>query len=527
MPTLLEEERRTLQELDLIESSISKRIKRNPDIYQPPKDHGILGRRRSLPKGETLLQQYEIKQFIERYKSQYDRLSELMDHESIALDGELKVEGNDEDTFDKFHELYTRSLAESRQQAIHVGVKDADIYDMFSSNENYETLRREHEEGKEGEDGKKKEKLKYRVVSEFSRDLKLADLFTQAEEFGKYLDLEDNYKSWLSLPRWKAFPIEELPSYLDYLGQIDDFDDAVFKKSGDYQYYNYLVDLECYLKAYWIRINPLLNPEKSLEGISMKFEDRKFMETRKEGLYCTACEKLFAKDTVYQSHLNGKKHKKSVIRNHRGENLRLEYAIKEITSTLLADQLARTKSEVQRFKLLTVREKQIELRDAKEMSEYEKNYFAVDSEEVEDVAQNGEGKNNSSIEEEEIYNPMKLPLGPDGRPIPYWLWKVRGLDAEFRCEVCGNVSYKGRSNYAKHFSEPRHINGLRMLGVMEKFEIFKDLHKIDDVSALLNNLQKRQREAIHFEEAGEEVEDEDGNAISKKAYVQLKKQGLL
>jgi hypothetical protein len=29
-------------------------------------------------------------------------------------------------------------------------------------------------------------------------------------------------------------------------------------------------------------------------------------------------------------------------------------------------------------------------------------------------------------EEEEIYNPLKLPLGWDGKPIPYWLYKLHG-----------------------------------------------------------------------------------------------------
>jgi splicing factor 3A subunit 3 len=26
-----------------------------------------------------------------------------------------------------------------------------------------------------------------------------------------------------------------------------------------------------------------------------------------------------------------------------------------------------------------------------------------------------------------IYNPLKLPIGWDGKPIPYWLYKLHGL----------------------------------------------------------------------------------------------------
>jgi len=33
----------------------------------------------------------------------------------------------------------------------------------------------------------------------------------------------------------------------------------------------------------------------------------------------------------------------------------------------------------------------------------------------------------SDEEEQPIYNPLKLPLGWDGKPIPYWLYKLHGL----------------------------------------------------------------------------------------------------
>lgn len=49
-----------------------------------------------------------------------------------------------------------------------------------------------------------------------------------------------------------------------------------------------------------------------------------------------------------------------------------------------------------------------------------------------------------SDEEGPIYNPLNLPLGWDGKPIPYWLYKLHGLGVEFKCEICGDYSYKGR-----------------------------------------------------------------------------------
>jgi len=50
----------------------------------------------------------------------------------------------------------------------------------------------------------------------------------------------------------------------------------------------------------------------------------------------------------------------------------------------------------------------------------------------------------SEGEDEFIYNPLKLPLGWDNKPIPYWLYKLHGLNQEFKCEICGNFSYWGR-----------------------------------------------------------------------------------
>ncbi len=34
----------------------------------------------------------------------------------------------------------------------------------------------------------------------------------------------------------------------------------------------------------------------------------------------------------------------------------------------------------------------------------------------------------SDEEDDYVYNPLKLPLGWDGKPIPYWLYKLHGLN---------------------------------------------------------------------------------------------------
>lgn len=58
------------------------------------------------------------------------------------------------------------------------------------------------------------------------------------------------------------------------------------------------------------------------------------------------------------------------------------------------------------------------------------------------TGENGEGEEEE--EEERIYNPLKLPLGWDGKPIPYWLYKLHGLGVEYKCEICSDHIYMGR-----------------------------------------------------------------------------------
>ena len=55
-----------------------------------------------------------------------------------------------------------------------------------------------------------------------------------------------------------------------------------------------------------------------------------------------------------------------------------------------------------------------------------------------------DAKEEEEEETERIYNPLKLPLGWDGKPIPYWLYKLHGLGVEYRCEICSDHVYMGR-----------------------------------------------------------------------------------
>ena len=64
----------------------------------------------------------------------------------------------------------------------------------------------------------------------------------------------------------------------------------------------------------------------------------------------------------------------------------------------------------------------------------------------------GGGDSDDDAKEEAPYNPKDVPLGWDGKPIPYWLYKLHGLNLYFNCEICGNATYRGPLAFQRHFT---------------------------------------------------------------------------
>ncbi|GMI31792.1 hypothetical protein TrRE_jg11050 [Triparma retinervis] len=145
----------------------------------------------------------------------------------------------------------------------------------------------------------------------------------------------------------------------------------------------------------------------------------------------------------------------------------------------------------------------------------------------------GDGDDSDSDEEEEIYNPKKVPLGWDGKPIPYWLFKLHGLNKYFKCEICGNESYRGQRDFEKHFTEPKHNHGMKVLGIPNT-KHFHGVVLIEDAKKLWAKMQEKgakskaqQRSQAVGSNGMEEYEDSQGNVLSRTEYEDLARQGLL
>jgi splicing factor 3A subunit 3 len=171
----------------------------------------------------------------------------------------------------------------------------------------------------------------------------------------------------------------------------------------------------------------------------------------------TTGQKHYSKQTVYDAHLTSKKHIKATQKqatsdappiNPNGKQpdapaqttstssattrlLNSAYYTHLTTSllTTLAPVLNETKSNVERKFSLTAREREQEL---------------MEKAAPPPPPTNADGSLEEEEEEERIYNPLKLPLGWDGKPIPYWLYKLHGLGVEYKCEICSDHVYMGR-----------------------------------------------------------------------------------
>ncbi|GMH42222.1 hypothetical protein BSKO_10141 [Bryopsis sp. KO-2023] len=383
--------------------------------------------------------------------------------------------------------------------------------------------------------------------------------FSGEESMGRYLDLHQHYNEFINAKFGGRV------DYFEYLGKVDKFPDIERRHKFSKAYRSYLDRLLAYLESFYERTQPLgalpkqykrLEEEFAKEfddGICAGWADKGLgnppvssiadvidvdafvdldeiesigAERLKEalgnlGLKCGGTTRQRAERLM---NLKGKANLEEVdpklfAKGVRPASMstpeqqeRLVVSIKAIAFTeakickvleMLGSVLEETKGKVERKQAQTLEELQAELEEQEQVVEEE----------------------GSDEEEEYIYNPLKLPLGWDGKPIPYWLYKLHGLNQEFKCEICGNYSYWGRRAFEKHFKEWRHQNGMRALGIPNN-KNFYEITKIEDAVALWENMKRRDKGGWRAE-VDEEYEDQDGNVYSKKTYEDMKRQGLI
>ncbi|KAF9896837.1 hypothetical protein BX616_006666, partial [Lobosporangium transversale] len=331
----------------------------------------------------------------------------------------------------------------------------------------------------------------------------LDEMFSGEEAVGRYLDLHEVHDIFLNLKSMKR---------THYLGYLSEYLDALCR----------------YMEDFLKRVKPLTNMEEIKADVRKDFETKwkegslpGWPKKAKEGegenlpptdLFCVACKKQYAKDTVYEAHLKSTKHIKAAARlaaektgngstkakggsgdgdaAASGDAVSStsiantdEESVAAVQSRVLAEK-AKPEKDMAFTELLIQKYAEIlkqQIEDTKENVERRQTLTGRERD-LELEAEQVELDESDSDDDEKVYNPLKLPLGWDGKPIPYWLYKLHGLGVEYSCEICGNYVYKGRKAFDKHFQEWRHAHGMRCLGIPNTRQ-FHEIVGIEDALA--------------------------------------------
>ncbi|DAA77340.1 TPA_exp: Uncharacterized protein A8136_6600 [Trichophyton benhamiae CBS 112371] len=503
---LLEDQRFIHEDLERLEQGISDRVAEEPRNIR-----------------ERLLRDHQVARFLNRIQEQSQRLLDIYEDANGLRAKEIQslTVG---DPMDEFY----KHLEE---------IKD---FHRRYPNEPVENLEKAYRQGSGENDA---------AIQE------IENMFTGEESLGQFFDLTKLHELYLNLPGVKRL------TYLQYLDLFDTFTqpELPVKRANKLtdQYFNYVGELAAYLEGFIKRSNPLEPLDELFASFDAEFAE--LWEAKKlpgwteesqskngtgpktegtgEGIWCADCEKEFTNENVYKNHLKGKKHIRAAeAKKANGDSetqqsqsekskdalvcglkeravAEREHRISSLAKALKEERQA-TRVNVERKQGMTERERQMEL-DA---------LFA-------DTGDKGPGKRRDSESEsdndEKVYNPLKLPLAWDGKPIPYWLYKLHGLGVEFSCEICGNFVYMGRRAFDKHFSEARHIYGLRCLGITQQTSLFREITKIDEALRLWETLEKERKHERDIKENVVQMEDAEGNVMPERIYLDLQKQGIL
>ncbi|RWS28792.1 Splicing factor 3A subunit 3-like protein, partial [Leptotrombidium deliense] len=472
-------------------------------------------------------------------------LSAVQNREQINSDHRLKY------LYDRYLEC-TKALIESYEDK--EGMRKDEITSMSGCNEFsefYGRLRNIKEYYKKHQNEisvpMSVEYEEFNKLRETVNDVNLVD-FTDEEGYGKFLDLNESFTKFLNLKG-----IEKI-DYLSYLSTFDRLFEIPKDKKLNADYRAYLESLLEYLEDYTARVKPLLDlseqKERVLSDFDKQWEAGGFPGWLKEAssalTHTGALLDLSGFSSVEELASLGLDRLKSALMalglkcggtlEERAQRLwsTKNKKLEEIDQSLFVKTKPNDKNkQLERQKEIAALEAQIyrfadilsEQRQAtKENVQRKQARTAGEREDSDEEV--SESESEEEQETDVIYNPKNLPLGWDGKPIPYWLYKLHGLNITYTCEICGNATYKGPKAFQRHFAEWRHAHGMRCLGIPNTAH-FANVTHIEDALKLWQKL-KEEKQKEKFQPANEEeYEDTEGRVVNKKTYEDLKRQGLL
>lgn len=374
--------------------------------------------------------------------------------------------------------------------------------------------------------------------------------FSDEEGFGKYLDLHEAYNRYINLKN-----VEQNMDYLTYLVSFDRLFEMP-KERKNHEYRLYVSNLLDYLYSFIQRTKPIFNIEQelheSIEEFEIKYADGSFPGWPKETGSALAHSGAHLDLSAFSSPeelmslgLDRLKTALQALKLKCGGTL--EERAKRLFSTkgVSVDSLessafakvrgkgkgvdnVKKQKEIAKLEAQVYRLVEIVGEERQATRENVERKQARTSDELEEEDEEQAALDNESDDEDEqvLYNPKNLPLGWDGKPIPYWLYKLHGLNLYFKCEICANQKYRGPKAFQRHFSEWRHAHGMRVLNIPNTAH-FANVTVIEDALALWDKLKEQKAKERFQADQEEEFEDSIGNVVNKKTYEDLSRQGLL
>ncbi|CAB4068748.1 SF3A3 [Lepeophtheirus salmonis] len=377
--------------------------------------------------------------------------------------------------------------------------------------------------------------------------------FADEEGYGKYLDLHESYEAYINL---KGIP--ETVDYITYLSIFDRLDTLIPKERKGGEYKKYLLGLIEYFEVFTRKVRPLLDldvvMEETLVEFNQNFDKGEFqgwaIETGGTGgalanvgahldlsafsspeeLASLGLDRLKSALVALNLKCGGTLEERAKrLFSTKGKQLsELDPSLfaknskngKSRNNTEKKKEIAALEAQIYKFaEILTeprnATKENVERKQARTEFEREDSDDEMSEEEPEEAA-----------DDDIPYNPKNLPLGWDGKPIPYWLYKLHGLNISYNCEICGNFTYKGPKAFQRHFAEWRHAHGMRCLGIPNTAH-FANVTQIEDAMALWEKLKSQKHDEAWKPDMEEEFEDSQGNVVNKKIFEDLKRQGLL
>lgn len=538
----LEERRALWEDLEVIENAISERFQRNPSLYY-----------HSLPVLSDLLKlnhiDYDSTQISENkiYNVKKNKRSRK---QCIAQGHEIKLFLKDRDAI--IRKLEVMNLDPIAQSNLSIkDFKKSIMSEEDSPNESLKEKQSRYRMFPKIADRDEKQLLSLRA-----QDLNLNKLFSREEQYGEYFDFDTIYSEWINVIRNSDHTISDFLNMLEekFIDKKEDtdrlnhsylFEPLIDRKNKRYEMF--IKNMARYLESFLYKSYPLINKTTVENELVHEFENHYINTpiTHKESsrkLLCIVCGKNFANSSVFKNHLGGKNHQKNLT--NRKDFYYCELKVKRFLN-VLKDTFYHTRSFIERKLAFTLDERKEELERITEV--YNASIYGEDEEEndVDDKNINanskeeGNKRNNTSL-----HGTFDMPIGPDGMPMPYWLYKLQGLDVKYTCEICGNKEFQGRRMFEKHFREAMHIYHLKCLGITPS-AVFKGITSITEAQSLwkkvsgsakmipvnsnkaMKNDPSIKSNTTNAIKMDIEVEDQDGNVMTEQVYNDLKKQGLL